>query len=70
MGKSKKIAKRAAASKLLQSIRQMQSEKAADTVFEEEEDDMLNLVSWGQVSLIRTKKVCAPNVRFFQTSKH
>ena len=40
VGKSKKIAKRAAASKLLQAVRQLQNDNSSTAVLDEEEDEL------------------------------
>lgn len=45
VGKSKKIAKRAAASKLLQSVRQLQNDTTNTAILDDEEDE-LPLVSY------------------------
>lgn len=57
VGKSKKIAKRAAASKLLNSVRQLQNDNTSTAVLDEEEDE-LPLVSVCMIIYIFCDEVC------------
>lgn len=57
VGKSKKIAKRVAASKLLNSVRQLQNDNTSTAVLDEEEDE-LPLVSVCMIIYIFCDEVC------------